>query len=90
MPIISLLRTHTKRLLIERLNYEILSPGEYITHKRMGMEKVYFLRMGTVGLAYKKRGANLNGLVLDRIDVDDIGVKNPVLLNAFLFNRSRK
>ena len=33
------------------------------------MQKVNILKMGTVGLAYKKKNAKLNGLVLDRISV---------------------
>lgn len=56
----------------------------------MGIRQIYCLRMGTVGLAYKKRGSSLNGLVLDRVVVDDIAIRNPVLLNAFFFNRGKK
>lgn len=64
MPILALLRSQTKKLLVERLSYEILSPEECITHKRLGLQKVYMLRMGKVKLGYKKRGSQLNGLVL--------------------------
>lgn len=46
--------------------------------------------MGTVGMAYNKRGATLNGLVLDKIAVENDETGNPVLLNAFLFNKSKR
>jgi hypothetical protein len=54
------------------------------------MLKVNILKMGTVGLAYKKKNAKLNGLILDRIMVENDEVDNPVLLNAFLFNKGKR
>lgn len=53
------------------------------------MRKVYMLRMGTVGLGFAKKGASLNGLVLDKIVIENMEEENPVLLNVFLLNRSR-
>jgi hypothetical protein len=90
MPFFSILRMPSKKLLAENFILEINSPGQYITHKKEGMQKVNILRMGTVGLAYKKRNAKMNGLVLDKIVVFDDEVDEPVLLNAFLFNRRKK
>ena len=45
------------------------------------------LKMGTVGMAYYKEGAAINGIVLDSVVINDI--EHPVLLNSFLLNRSR-
>ena len=53
------------------------------------MSKVHILKKGTVGLAFNKRNSKLNGLVLDKIVVNDDEVDNPVLLNSFLFNKAR-
>ena len=45
--------------------------------------------MGTVGLAYNKKNATLNSMILDKISVENDEYDPPVLLNTFLFNRRK-
>ncbi len=49
----------------------MLSPNEYITHKKRGLIKIWILRKGKIGLAYKKKGSKLNGTIIDTIQVDN-------------------
>lgn len=68
---------------------EVLSPNEYITHKRKGLTKICVLRKGVVGLAYKKTGSCLNGTVLDTIQIKH-EIDQPQLLNTYLLIRGKK
>ena len=54
------------------------------------MQRIVILKMGTIGLAYNKRNATLNGMVLDKLVVENDEVESPILLNAFLFNRRKR
>lgn len=58
-----------------------------MTSKKEGLLEVNILRSGTVGLAYHKRNATLNGLVLDKYMVEEDESGCPVLLNHSLFNK---
>ena len=46
--------------------------------------------MGTIGQAYNKKNSTLNGMVIEKISIENDGEKPPVLLNIFLFNRRKK
>ena len=54
----------------------------------MGMTQIYILRKGTIGMGYHKRGANINGIILDKVTVPNVKSCSPVLLNSFLFNKA--
>ena len=90
MQFFSILRPQSKKLLAEAFLLEINSPGQYLTHKKEGLTQVAILRMGTMGMAYKKRNATLNGMVLDKFVVENDQKDRPILLNAFLFNRRKR
>ena len=90
MPFFSILRSQSKKLLAEAFGQEISSPGQSLTHKREGLQTVCILRMGTVGMAFRKRGATFNGMVLDRLAVESDTHGDPILLNVFLFNRRQR
>lgn len=67
----------------------MLSPNEYITHKRKGLTKICVLRKGVIGLAYKKGRSRLNGTVLDTIKIKDEN-DQPQLLNTYMLIRGKK
>lgn len=84
-----MLEPDTKRLAMSKLKLEVISPNEYITHKKLGLTKIWILRKGTLGLAYKRKGSRLNGTVLETITVNN-EVDNPQLLNIYLLVRGKK
>lgn len=60
MPFFYILKSETKRLLIEKINMSILPPNQHVTRNvrdRHGFRKVFALRFGEIGLGYKKRGS---------------------------------
>ena len=69
MPFFSILRPQSKKIIAEAFILQTNSPGQYLTEKREGLQQVAILKMGTIGMAFKKRNATLNGLVLDKIVV---------------------
>lgn len=89
IPFLYLLETETKILITEKFKIEAISPGEYITHKKYGLRKIYLLRRGTVGFAYKKKGSKLNGSIVDRLTIVE-DTEKPELLNKYLLKRGRK
>ena len=88
LPFFFLITKPTKRMIYEKLKLEVLSPKQYITHKRMGLTKIFILRMGEAGFAYKKAGSSLNGTILDSVQVKN-ETKNPELLNIYLLTRGK-
>lgn len=76
--------------MVEGFILDVFSPGQSITHKQEGMHRVTILREGTVGLNYQRKNATLNGLVLERLIVEDAVSASPVLLNVFLFNKAKR
>jgi hypothetical protein len=67
MPFFCFLSTKTKIVLSEKMKLEVAAPGEYLTHKRYGLERITIMRRGKIGLAYRKKGSKLNGTLVDAI-----------------------
>lgn len=68
----------------------MMSPEQHLTHRSYGLDRIYILKMGTLGMGYYKEGASINGLILDQVTVKHISMNHPVLLNSFLLNKSRR
>lgn len=89
MPFFCFLSTKTKIVLSEKMKLEVAAPGEYLTHKRYGLDRITVMRRGKIGLAYRKKGSKLNGTLVDTISIDSES-SPPELLNKYLLVRGRK
>jgi len=65
MPYFCYLSTKTKIQLSDKMSQQIAVPGEYLTQKCFKLLKIYIMRKGKIGLAYRKKGAKLNGTILE-------------------------
>jgi hypothetical protein len=89
LPFFFMLECETKKRVCESLTMEVVAPNEYLTHKRQGLKKIVILRKGIIGLAYRKKGSQLNGKIVHSIEIGS-ETEKPELLNTYLLTRGKK
>jgi len=66
-------------------------PGEYLIRNRLGMNTIFILRNGKVGLIYQKDSSSMNGVVVEEMSVNSHSSSDnyqPTLLTKTFMKRS--